>query len=79
MNREELVDNSPTVKDVVTGSTGNNLQDGTVRGAAIGVGNAIAGLIVLNVSMSTEESVIIMGLVAPVMVLVFAAYDKWLR
>lgn len=75
-----MSDTTPTagisVKDVVTGSTGNSIQDGTMRGAIVALVNIAIGALVLNVSMSDQEIALLYAAVNPALLIAFGIFDK---
>jgi hypothetical protein len=66
---------TPTVGQRLTGSTGNAIQDGTMRGAIVALVNIAIGFLVLNVSMSDQEIALLYAAVNPGLLVLFGIFD----
>lgn len=70
---------APTLTERLTGSTGNAVQDGTMRGAIVAVVNGVIALVATEVTVDADQLALIFALVNPALFIAFGIFDKYVR
>ena len=64
-----------TATEVITGSTGNGIQDGSFRAAIMALVNGIIYLVSTVVTLDAEQLAAVYALVNPAMLVLFGIFD----